>query len=146
MYVFTHLCVGAFLGAAWPNPVGAAVAGFASHGLLDAVPHHDYQTPIPAIIDAGFSISALWVLRKMGATSRLTLNPVLIGGLLAALPDLEVGISFTLDKLGQGHKLPLIYPSHSGLSPHRRLPLPQGFWLQIAIMATSILGIYWLGA
>ena len=82
----------------------------------------------------------------MGATSRLTLNPVLIGGLLAALPDLEVGISFTLDKLGQGHKLPLIYPSHSGLSPHRRLPLPQGFWLQIAIMATSILGIYWLGA
>lgn len=142
MYVFTHFCVGAFLGAAWPNPIGAAVAGFASHGLLDTIPHHDYQAPVPAMVDAGFSIAALWILKRMGATH----NPMLIGGLMAALPDLEVGISFTLNQLGQGRKWQLVYPSHSGRLTHRRLPFPAGFLLQVAIMAMSILGIYWLKA
>lgn len=141
MYVFTHLCTGAFLGAIIPNPVVAGIAGLSSHALLDTVPHHDYQKPAPAMVDIGVSLAALWALYKMGAPNSITQNPVLIGGFMAALPDLEVGISYVF---GQNRKWPLIYPSHSGLTPHHRLPLPQGFLLQVAIAIISILGIYWL--
>ncbi|NLK07196.1 MAG: hypothetical protein GX316_00685 [Firmicutes bacterium] len=145
MYGITHVSVGALLGALWQNPFGAAVGGLVSHGILDAVPHHDYKTPVPALIDIGLSTAALYFLWQKGNTDpKPGSYSMFAGGLLAALPDVEIIMGYILDKMKKGWRWPRIYPSHTGLIRHGHMDFPHGFYLQAAVIVGCLLGIYLL--
>ncbi|MEK7073468.1 MAG: hypothetical protein AAB974_03470 [Patescibacteria group bacterium] len=103
MFLATHATVGALIGRAAPDPVSAFFLAFASHFLLDIVPHgdadlyKDYKrgnkvkvalgyTMIDAIITA-YVVVAIAQARLFD--SGLNVAAGVVGGLL---PDLLVGI------------------------------------------------------
>ncbi len=101
MIVAAHVAAGAAAGAVIGSRGGAAVAGFALHGLQDAVPHED----IPShTFEAVSGIALLGLL----AARRGLFDPAVIGGALCAAPDLE-------------HVLPLPKPGGRDLYPSHRV-------------------------
>lgn len=104
----------------------AGALGLISHACLDAVPHHDYHDIKPGLAD--FIIgTALWfgLLRPIGLSAA-------VGAIAGAIPDLEVVLKQVF------RKWPQLFPSHSGLSPHRRLKLPWGFLIQAFAVISSL--------
>lgn len=104
----------------------AGALGLVSHASLDAVPHHDYHDIKPGLADFIFG-TALWfgVLHPAGL-------PAAVGAVFGAIPDLEVVLKQVFSKW------PQIYPSHSGLSSHRRLEPPWGILIQAFTAAVSL--------
>jgi len=126
VYFTTHLLAGAAIGHLSGNPIAAGALGLISHACLDAVPHHDYRDIKFGLVD--FIIgTALWfsLLRPTGL-------PAAIGAITGAIPDLEVVLKQVF------RKWPQVFPSHSGLSPHRRLKLPEGFIIQVFTAMSSL--------
>jgi hypothetical protein len=114
--VAAHVAAGAAAGAILPSRAVAIVAGFALHGLQDAVPHHDIRSR-PFETASGIALLAVLALR------RGLFDPTTLGGAACAAPDLE-------------HVLPLpkpggrdLYPSHRIEGWHREGGVPA--WAQL---------------
>ena len=130
MCLFTHFAVGALAGGLCGQPVIGAVAGIASHALLDMIPHYDHPD---------------WRVELLGGAGALVLLLLLpfgnlaavLGGLGGMLPDLEN----LFQKLGWYSRSRFIFPTHNGILPHgRRLPRGSLRW-QVAIFAASYVAL-----
>jgi len=122
MCIFTHFAAGALAGGITGSPVVGAVAGLASHAVLDAIPHYDHP-------DWRFELAG-----GMGSLVLLLLLPfaslpAVLGGVFGMLPDLEN----LLQKLGKMRREQFIYPSHTGLIPHGRALGPRTLAWQVAL-------------
>lgn len=141
MHFTTHAAVGAGLGTlighAVPTPWSGLLAlgaGIVSHAVLDAVPHKDSPSLPAAVGDVlvGTAVT-LWAVGMGGSTGGTVWGigpwsiPPLLGALGGVVPDLEV----VLVHLGIVHKDRLLFPSHTGLTPHPGLPAPWGFLIQL---------------
>lgn len=126
MYFSTHLLIGAAVGKVVGDPFLGGALGLLSHAAFDGVPHHDYYSVGLGLLDAavGLTLFAL-ALNGRGA-------PLVAGAVAGAFPDIEIVIKQALSKW------PMLFPSHSGLTPHRRLKLPWGFATQAAIAAVAL--------
>lgn len=139
MYASGHMITGALVGTVAGSPLLASLAGFISHAVFDAVPHHDYRKKRYVALDLLVGTATLYILHLLAySQTPITRSPIILGSLAAALPDIEIVISYLL---GKKRKWPPLYPSHSGLTPHGHLSYPWGFWLQAVIMVLSIGGI-----
>lgn len=118
-----HVAGGAAIGALVGSRSTAALAGFALHGLQDAVPHHDIPSRRFEAVSGLVLLAAL-------AARRGPLDPAVIGGVFCAAPDLE-------------HVLPLpkpggrdLYPSHRVEGWHQDGGVPT--WAQLAAAAVIV--------
>ena len=90
MLITNHVLSGAVIGATAPDAATAAVRGFVSHFVLDAVPHfgvdsrHFMRIDVP---DGLLGLATIYVIAR--ATPRRQLLPVLAGIFGACLPDVE---------------------------------------------------------
>lgn len=123
MIVAAHVAVGAAAGAVIRSRGGAFLAGFALHGLQDAVPHEDIPSRRFEIL-SGSALLTLLALR------RGLLDPAVIGAAACAAPDLEH--VFPLPKPG-GRDL---YPSHRVEGWHREGGVPA--WLQLGVAVAIV--------
>ncbi len=130
MCLFTHFAAGALTGAATGNVGWAAVAGTASHAVLDAIPHYDH--PDWRVELAG-GVAALLLLLLMPFVS----PAAVVGGICGMLPDLEN----LFQKLGWMDRKRRIYPSHNGWVPHGRSLGPRAILWQFAIFAACFLAL-----
>ncbi len=128
MYVSTHIVVGAVIGKVTGNVPLAFAAGLISHGVLDAVPHHDYKRAGPGVVDFLIGLFLLYYLFSIEFS-----GPALAGALGGALPDLEVAISYLSGKIRN------IFPSHTGLTPHNNSHTIFGITLQIIIVILGLI-------
>lgn len=130
MYCATHALVGGMTAGMLSGPFGAFAGGMVTHIILDAIPHHDYEETIWGIIDFLVALGlVLFLYNRFPAAPQFFL-----GSLGGTVPDLEVVINHL-----SGADLPKLFPSHSGLTPHRRLAWPWGFWIQVSLAALVFL-------
>lgn len=122
-----HILGGAAVGTLAGSPEGAFVLGLASHALLDAVPHYDYDLTTQILLIVGASALVKW---QYDQTGDLRIVAGALGGLL---PDIE----HVLRKMGlQNDKY---FPSHSGTIPHGKASnIWHGLWLEVGTV-----GILW---
>ncbi|MFT5234540.1 MAG: hypothetical protein ACI9UQ_002586, partial [Candidatus Krumholzibacteriia bacterium] len=128
MCIFTHFAVGALAGGLSGNVYLGAAAGFASHAVLDVIPHYDHPD---WRLELGGGIAALLLLLFMPFFSW----PALVGGIFGMVPDLEN----LAQKLGKLRRDQMVYPTHTGLLPHGRNLGPKAIGWQFAIFAVSFL-------
>ena len=104
----SHIAAGATVGIALQDPWLAFPVAFATHYLLDAIPHHEYLPP-EELRSASFTDDiqtlgkgAIDALVGFGAVAILTqLNPVAMGAaFFGVLPDAFNAVGFTLAKGG----------------------------------------------
>lgn len=133
MVVSVHAAAGAALGALVGNPWAGFLAGLVSHGVLDAIPHTDYRTTRPGVIDALLGLAFLaWLAgAQPGGPTALA---AFWGGLGGMLPDTEVAIAHLFFHGRMRH----FYPSHTGLTPHPQVAPPGGVWTQAVTLALAI--------
>jgi hypothetical protein len=95
-----HALSGAAIGALLRRPGRAFVAGVISHGVLDCVPHRDYERSTGLAPDILGLLAVLWFAVRSG---RPEVVAGAIGGLIPdienVLPDTETG-------------MPKLFPSH----------------------------------
>lgn len=107
MTILTHTVVAGLIGSKIPNPFLAALAGFASHFVLDLLPHNDYlylwknekaqnpyTTPISLFI---LSLTFLFLTYEFTLLSNFHFGNILIASLLGILPDAYTGLKVTLN-------------------------------------------------
>ncbi|MBN2185428.1 MAG: hypothetical protein JW746_08885 [Candidatus Krumholzibacteriota bacterium] len=107
MCVFTHFAAGAVAGAFSPHAALVPVFALGSHMILDMIPHFDFESMFLEIV---LGLIALGILLLGGVYSL----SIILGGVIAALPDLE-NLLVKTGKIGKNRKL---FPSHSGILPH----------------------------
>jgi len=120
--LFTHFAAGALAGGLTGSPVWGALAGVASHAVLDVLPHYDHPD---WRLELGGGIAALALLLVMPFAS----VAAVIGGIAGMLPDLEN----LFQKLGKMRRDQFIYPTHTGLLRHGRPLGPRNLGVQAAI-------------
>jgi hypothetical protein len=105
-----HVATGYAVGSHADTVLGGFLAGFVSHAVFDAVPHHDYKQPRSALVDlaAGAVISVAMIARTRKAGRRLA--PALAGAFGAAAPDFE-NVAWFMGYLDKDERK---YPSHGG--------------------------------
>jgi len=141
----THAAVGAGLGTlaaqVAPTPAGAVLAltaGVVSHALLDAVPHKDSTSMTEVLVDLALGVGITWWVLAAKAAGGGLASPALLLPLLGALggvlPDLEVALVY----LGWMDRRRVIFPSHTGLTPHRLLPSGWGLVTQLPFIAAGL--------
>ncbi len=122
-----HLITGAVLGQALAGDDSAALAvGMASHGLMDALPHHEWSLPEQAV---AFVAAAWWLqdaYRRTGDTR------LLWGAAGAVLPDVET----VLRRFGMLRIA--VYPSHNGLTPHGRADRRTGLLVEGGVIGLVV--------
>jgi len=89
--------------------MAGALAGLASHAVLDAIPHYDHPD---WRVELSGGIASLILLLLMPFAS----GPAVVGGLMGMVPDLEN----LFQKLGWIGRHRFVFPSHTGLVPHGR--------------------------
>lgn len=158
MLFTTHIIVGATIGEATGEPVSAFALGFASHHLLDSIPHFDAGS-----FDVGKKPGGQWqpqhwfmafadVVLGIGIVTLLFLvNPVsysLISGALgAAMPDIIDNVPWT-KKLVRSTKIGKIYhffhAKYHRTTAMRQIALGLGLQLLIIILCFSymIFGVH----
>jgi hypothetical protein len=106
MILSTHAVVGGALGSLFPShPVAAIAAGFASHFVIDAIPHWDYSLKSISVAQGarnqfkldrlilrdlsliGFDALAGLVLAFALFATPATITAIMLGALAAMLPD-----------------------------------------------------------
>jgi len=136
----THAVIGGALGYAWSeSPIVAFLVGFASHALLDVMPHHDPDPgdgPDIALFCA-FNIGTLFATMELyRACDR---DPRFLWGAIGgALPDLEHLIFY---KACKGFDLceAKLYPTHDGTLPHLGgAPMLVGYPLELGACLLAI--------
>jgi hypothetical protein len=122
-----HILGGAAAGTLAGSPEGAFVLGLASHALLDAIPHYDYDLTTQIVLLVGAGALVKW---QYDQTGDLRIIAGAVGGFL---PDIE----HVLKKLGiQNDKY---FPTHNGAIPHGKAKnLWHGLWLEVGIV-----GVLW---
>ena len=130
MCLFTHFAAGALAGGATGNVWAGAVAGLASHAVLDVIPHYDHPD---WRIELGGGILALFILLLMPFSS----TAAVVGGLFGMAPDLEN----LFQKLGRMKRSSFIFPTHTGLLPHGRELGPRSLVWQVAIFIGCFLAL-----
>ncbi|MEW5865448.1 MAG: hypothetical protein AB1774_01175 [Bacillota bacterium] len=138
VYCTTHFAVGAMLGSITPGQGAAALGGLVSHAALDAIPHSDYSRTAQGVFDV--TVTCFLV----AFTARAGYGPqVLWGGIAAVLPDLEVAMDHLFPRAYRPHgRLRLVFPSHSGLVRHARLPFPWGAFTQVLVLVIGAAALY----
>ena len=101
MCLFTHFAGGALAGAATNSIWLGAMAGVASHAVLDILPHYDH--PDWRVELAG-GIAALAILFLLPFWTW----PAIVGGIMGMLPDLEN----LLQKIGRMRKDQFVLHQH----------------------------------
>ncbi|MBK7188202.1 MAG: hypothetical protein IPH86_05815 [bacterium] len=132
MCLFTHFAAGALAGGLTGSPLWGAVAGVASHAVLDVLPHYDHPD---WRLELGGGIAALALLLAMPFASWAAV----IGGIAGMLPDLEN----LFQKLGKMRRDQFVYPTHTGLLKHGRPLGPRNLAVQAAIFVAcfAVLGL-----
>ncbi|MCP4573122.1 MAG: hypothetical protein GY838_12265 [bacterium] len=122
MCLFTHFAAGALAGGVTGNIYVGAVAGLASHAVLDAIPHYDHPDWRLELAGGVASLILLLLLPFGGAAA-------MVGGICGMVPDLEN----LFQKLGWMGRNRFLFPSHTGLVPHGRELGPRTLVWQAAI-------------
>jgi hypothetical protein len=133
MCLFTHFAAGALVGGISGQAVIAILGGFATHVLLDALPHYDFPN---WRIELTGGLGALLVLLSLPQASW----PAVLGGLAGMLPDLEN----LLWKLGKISRRAFIFPSHTGWIPHGRKCRRGNLAWQLVLTAACFALLGWL--
>lgn len=118
-----HVTTGGVGGALVGSRSGALVLGLALHGLGDAIPHHDIDSPS---FELRSGVGALLAL----AARYGPFHPATIGAAAASAPDIEHIVK--LPRPG-GRKL---FPSHRVDGWHREGGIPA--WAQLAAAGTLL--------
>ena len=136
MCLFTHFAAGALAGGLTGSPVWGALAGLASHAVLDMLPHYDHRRRL----ELGGGLAALALLLVMPFVSWAAV----IGGIAGMLPDLEN----LFQKLGKMRRDQFVYPTHTGLLKHGRPLGPRNLGVQALIFVAcyGLLGLMRPGA
>jgi len=98
----THLLVGAAVGRAIKNPPATAGLAFASHFLLDALPHNDYfyfyfgGDPFSLGTVTGFSLLLALPLIFLALKGKKWWKVGALGAFMGILPDAITGLSYSL--------------------------------------------------
>ncbi|MGE5485566.1 MAG: hypothetical protein ACM3X4_11160 [Ignavibacteriales bacterium] len=129
MYWVTHAATGAALGRYVQDPLAGLAAGLASHAALDMLPHCDYKCTLTGLADFGLGVLLLNACGLWAPGS-----PEYWAILGATIPDLEVALS----QFGIISKDSLLFPTHSGLLPHRDAPHLAGALIQAALILLSL--------
>jgi hypothetical protein len=125
-----HLLSGFAVGVLAPSPMTAFSAGVASHAVLDAIPHRDYEAwGTHAIDTAAALVLTLFLASRLPPGNRVRGFAGAIGGVL---PDAEV-VAFRAGVLPAGRKR---FPSHTGTFPHGR----GGLVWNVLLSAASVSG------
>ena len=137
MCLFTHFAAGALAGGATGNVYVGAVAGLASHAVLDAIPHYDHPD---WRLELGGGLLSLVLLLLLPFSSAAAV----VGGICGMLPDLEN----LFQKLGWMGRDRFVFPSHTGLVPHGRTLGPRSLVWQVGIFVVcfGLLGLLVPGA
>jgi hypothetical protein len=160
MILITHILVGAAIGILIPNYWPVFIIAFASHFLLDAIPHWEYKIQLLRdraekrkgvlnIINVIRGGGALVILGKMALDFSLGLslvalstrsssvqNHAIFGALSATLPDAFLGLYWItktplLEKLARFHRF--VHPKNN-----KKIPTLWGVSTQIVIGAIAI--------
>jgi len=132
VYCVTHATVGGLTAGTAGHPVIAFLGGVISHIVLDAVPHHDYKRLLWGVFDFILSLGIIFFFYWQ---PQFFPGRFFWGALGGALPDVEVVFHYLL-----GEGIPRIFPSHTGLTPHRSLKWPAGFWVQGLLIIAVVAG------
>ena len=132
MCLFTHFAAGALAGGLTGSAGLGALAGLASHAVLDVLPHYDHPD---WRLELGGGIAALLLLLVMPFASWAAV----CGGIAGMLPDLEN----LFQKLGKLRRDQFVYPTHTGLLRHGRPLGPRNLVVQAAIFLAcfALLGL-----
>lgn len=129
MYVTTHALLGAACAATLPGPGVGFLGGLISHAVADMVPHNDYRKAWHGVLDLAIAAAALSFLAGVTGAPHL-----IIGAVGGAIPDLEVAIWY----LSGGKWKHSIFPTHTGLLPHGKMPFAPGFVVQTVLALGSL--------
>ncbi len=116
-----HAIAGASLGQMMSHESGAFLAGFASHALLDMIPHGEWSLVTQGALFAG---AALLIHQEVERTNDRRLIWGAVGGVI---PDLE---HFLYD-MGWINKK--YFPTHNGTLPHGRTHKWAGLWIEAGV-------------
>jgi len=125
MYFSVHVLAGAAAASYASNPLTALPVGLVTHALLDMVPHHDYGSIPPGVVDGLAGLLLLTVIA-------LGRGPVTAWGAAGGgLPDVEVFLGYF------GLVKRQWFPTHNGLLPHPQRPFRPGLWPQLLVTGLS---------
>lgn len=129
MTLGTHFTVGAGLAYALADSEWEAfVLGFASHALLDAIPHNDETSAIT--VAAGLA-AALLTYRLMEQDD-LDWGVVATGGIAGMLPDAE----HALKQAGITKRS--YYPSHNGMIHQPKADAGTAMWTELGVSLLTL--------
>ncbi|MFQ5575092.1 MAG: hypothetical protein ACE5E0_05660 [Terriglobia bacterium] len=134
MWFVVHAAVGAAIGSVLGQRLWLiVVAAFLSHGVIDLVPHWDYtggffSIYVYGILDVMAGLSLLAVLVRRRAIKL----PVVLGGLVAALPDVD----YVLNDLGVFSSS--YYVSHLDFFPHGSATILPGLLSQLVVVVLAV--------
>lgn len=134
MCIFSHVAVGALVGALSPAPFVAPLFAMGSHVLMDMVPHYDFEG---VFLEVLFTSVAVVVLAVGGV---LVNTGVVLGMLFAVAPDIE-NLLWRLGKISDDKK---IFPGHTkGFARHGRVAGKSSLFFQFALSATVLFYLVW---
>ena len=109
MVITTHFLVGSAVGFATQDPILGFLAGFASHHLIDPIPHVDsgsYGVNVKNILNSPSQLAFVLIDGVLAFTFFIYFGlifywylPILIGGIAGVLPDLIDNVPFWSIKL-----------------------------------------------
>jgi hypothetical protein len=135
MHWTTHIVSGAAAGYLIGRPVPAALAGFASHLVLDAVPHHDPDSEIGYVIDSLAGLAALVVVARWRRIRRVDpARAALFGACGSALPDVELLVKLAKDI----EKEQYLFPAHDGTIEHGETHPAASTAIQLALIGIML--------
>ncbi len=146
MFLVTHAAVGAIIGETTGNPYLAAIGGFASHFLLDIIPHGDsnlYKSykkgelvkRAVAYVTMDSIATIFFILALFHFRDFLHPLRVSLGIAFAVLPDLLIGLfeSGAAPWLAKFHKVHFFF--HNLYTNRRRdFPFKYGVVMQLVIL------------
>lgn len=107
MTILTHTVVAGLLGARIDHPLGAALAGFFSHFILDLIPHNDYlylwrnekaRNPYTTVTSFLLLVLTLaFLVSEFLFIERNRITNILIASLLGIIPDAYTGFKTTFN-------------------------------------------------
>lgn len=100
MIITNHVVAGAVIGARAPGPVSAFALGFASHGVMDAIPHWghpDYAVFVRvAVVDGLVGLAVMTLFARWSPPDR---RAAIIAGMLGACaPDADKPSTLFFDR------------------------------------------------
>ena len=130
MHWTTHVVSGAAAGYLIGRPMPAALAGFTSHLVLDAVPHYDPDSEIGYVIDSLAGLAVLVALSRWHRIRRIDpARAALFGAVGSALPDVELLVKLFKDIESEQY----LFPAHDGTIVHGETHRAASTAIQLAL-------------